>query len=112
MELSAEQRKAISDHCLPMSWQMLGTWRQRHLGSAHDEAAVVADWLAAAPQRSQVLAREMVRHLSDRLWRVEPVAGEGVGGSGLRALAVVCGGLRWTLWLQPQPQLRLLRISR
>lgn len=115
MELSPEQRQAISDHCLPMSWQMLGAWRLQHLGSLHDEPDVVAQWLAEANPRSQALAQEMVRLMAERLWRIELRAVDataGVNPHGLRLVDVTCGGARWTLGLLPQPRLHLQRISR
>ena len=113
MELSPEQRKAISDNCLPLSWQVLGSWRLRHQGAVTDEPDVVVDWLASANHRSQALREEMVRFMSEKLWRIElrPASGD-TASEGLRALDVVCSGQRWTLWLLPQPQLNLLRISR
>ncbi len=113
MQLNDAQRKAISDHCLPSSWQQLASWRLQHQGSASDTPDVLVDWLKDASPRAQASVQELVRHISDRMWRVSlradaPTADQ----AGLRALEVVCGGLRWTLWLQPQPRLRLLRISR
>lgn len=114
MALSPEQRKAISGHCLPMSWQVLGAWRLRHQGTLTDEADVVVDWLASANHRSQALCEEMLRFMTEKLWRIElrPLAEQDANAAGLRALDVVCSGQRWTLWLQPRPQLHLLRISR
>lgn len=113
MELSPELRKAISDHCLPLSWQMLSAWRLQHLGSLHDEPDVVTDWLANVSPRSLALVEEMVRRMSERLWRIElrPASAEPTG-PGLRTLDVVCGGQRWTLSMLPKPQLHVLRISR
>jgi hypothetical protein len=113
MELSEQQRQAISDHCLLMSWQQLTAWRLQHQGAATDEPELMADWLAGVNQGSQALAEEMVRWLSDRLWRVEPHRGPALGNpAGVYPLDVVCSGLRWTLWLVPKPQLHLQRISR
>ena len=112
MELSTEQRKAISSNCLPASWQMTTAWRLQNNGAATDTPDVLVDWLQNAGPRSQALVLELVRHLSDRLWRLElrqPAAGD---APGLRSLDVVCGGMRWTLWLQARPQLFLVSISR
>lgn len=112
MELSTEQRKAISRNCLSASWQMTTAWRLQNNGAATDTPDVLVDWLQNASPRSQALVLELVRHLSDRLWRLElrqPAAGDVVG---LRALDVVCGGLRWTLCLKVQPMLYLVGISR
>ena len=112
MELRTEQRKAITRNCLPASWQMTAAWRLQNNGAATDTPDVLVDWLENAGPRSQALVLELVRHLSDRLWRLElrqPAAGD---APGLRSLDVVCGGLRWTLWLQARPQLYLVSISR
>jgi hypothetical protein len=112
MELSTEQRNAIASHCMPTSWQMTTAWRLQHQGAATDEPDVLVDWLQDAEPRSQALVLELVRHLSQRLWRLElrePTTGD---GAGLRSLDVVCGGLRWTLWLQSRPRLHLVRINR
>ncbi len=112
MDLSTEQRQAIAHNCLPTSWQMTTAWRLQHQGAATDEPDRLVDWLQGASPRSQALVLELVRHLSQRLWRLElrePTTGD---RAGLRLLDVVCGGLRWTLWLQPRPRLHLVRISR
>lgn len=114
MALSTEQHQAIANNCLPMSWQMLGSWRLQHLGSLNDGPEVIADWLADAPLRSKALGEQMVRRLSERLWRVELLADgatASVAAAGVRKLCVTCGGQRWILWLQPRPQLQLLRIE-
>lgn len=112
MELSTEQRKAISSNCLPASWQMTTARRLRHNGAATDTPEVLVDWLQNASPRSQALVLELVRHLADRPWRLalRPPAAD--AAPGLRSLDVVCGGLRWTLWLQARPQLCLVGISR
>lgn len=116
MDLSTEQRQAIARNCLPTSWQMSTAWRLQHQGAATDEPDALVDWLQDAELRSQALVAELVRHLSARLWRLElrdPVAAGGAAEqAGLCALDVVCGGLRWTLWLRPQPRLHLVRIHR
>ncbi len=112
MELSPEQRQAIAHNCQPMSWQMTTAWRLQHQGMATDEPDVLVDWLQDAGPRSQASVMELVRHLSHRLWRLELRAPATGDRAGLRSLDVVCGGLRWTLWLQPRPRLHLVRISR
>lgn len=113
MEISPEQRQAISDNCLPSSWQMLRSWRLRHQGTATDAPDVVVDWLENATPRSRALVQEMARNMSERLWRIalRPASAD-TAHHGLRALDVVCGGQCWTLWLQAQPQLQLQRITR
>ncbi len=115
MDVSEQQRQAISDHCLPSSWQMLSAWRLRNLGSLNDGPEVMVDWLSKADPAAQAMVNQMLRFLGDRLWRIElsPTrTAEGANPKGLRAVDVVCGGLRWTLWLQPRPTLHLVRISR
>jgi hypothetical protein len=115
MELSEQQRQAISDHCLPTSWQMLSAWRLRNLGSLNDGPDVLVDWLSNADPAAHALVQEMLRFLGDRLWRIElhpAQAAASANPAGLRAVDVLCGGLRWTLWLQPRPTLHLVRISR
>ena len=116
MELSEEQRQAIGKNCLSTSWQQLTPWRLQHLGSATDEPQLMADWLANAHPDSQAQAEEIVRWISERLWRLEmhpePLGRSADSQTGLYALQVVCSGLRWTLWLMPKPQLHLHRLSR
>lgn len=115
MDISPQQRQAISDHCLPSSWQLLSAWRLRNLGSLNDGPDVLVDWLSNADPGAQALVNQLLRFLGDRLWRIElhpAQAAAGAKPTGLRALDVLCGGLRWTLWLQPRPTLRLVRISR
>jgi hypothetical protein len=112
MDLTTEQRKAIASNCLPSSWQMTTAWRLQHQGAATDTPDVLVDWLHNASPRSQSLVLELVRHLSDRLWRLELRPRAAGDAPGLRSLDVVCGGLRWTLWLQARPQLYLVSINR
>ena len=55
---------------------------------------------------------ELLRHMESRLWRVEVPATAQVAHHGLLPLDVVCGGLRWTLWLQRPPLMRVMAVSR
>lgn len=125
MQTSPEQRQTISNNCLATSWQLLGPWRQRHHAPVSDAPGVVLDWLSNANHCSQALAEDMVRAMTQKLWRIEqrtanvaPDARNGTGAAaphatqGVSALDVFCAGQRWTLWLQPRAHLHLLRISR
>ena len=100
MQTSPEQRQTISNNCLATSWQLLGPWRQRHHAPVSDAPGVVLDWLSNANHCSQALAEDMVRAMTQKLWRIEqrtanvaPDARNGTGAAGpdrARALRTSC----------------------
>ncbi len=112
MALSETQRQMIEANALQTSWQQLTPWLLRQLGTASATPAVLVDWLLQAGDRAQVPVLELLRHMESRLWRVEVPATAQVAHHGLIPLDVACGGLRWTLWLQRPPLMRVMAVSR
>ena len=112
MELSEPQRQMIEANAWQTSWQQLTPWLLRQTGAASATPSVLVDWLLQAGDRAQVPVLELLRHMESRLWCVQVPAAAAGAPEGLLQLEVVCGGWRWTLWLQRPPLMRVMAVSR
>jgi hypothetical protein len=118
MPLTPEERAALGANCLSSSWQALGPLLQRAHCPPTARPDILLDWLSHGQHRSQAMAEQLLRAMSQRLWRIEAAAAAvaaapaAAASNGLLGLRVVCAGQAWTLWLCRQPQLRVQHISR